>query len=218
MRSAVEDRAKDKIIEWSKLFSAREKIHRRYRSIWDIPLIKKRSALLKDILKDGMSILDVGAGSKGMKEEIERAGVHITYRSMDTDRNIEHDFYDIADIYEVFDCITLFEVIEHLSFPDGFELLKRLRARLNENGILILSTPNIFTPGRFMRDTTHKTFYAYDELCGLLDLAGYKIKKVYRSYNDAIHRYLLKVYLFGFLFRFFGIDYAYSIFIVAEKA
>ena len=214
----MEDRAENKAIKWSKLFSAREKIHKRYRSIWDVPLIKNRSALLKRILKDDMKLLDVGAGMKGMEEEIERAGIHVTYRSMDTDRGIEHDFYEVDDIHEIFDCITLFEVIEHLSFPDGFELLKRLRARLNENGILILSTPNIFTPGRFMRDTTHKTFYAYDELCGLLDLTGYKIKKVYRSYNDAIHRYLLKVYLFGFLFRFFGIDYSYSIFIVAEKA
>jgi hypothetical protein len=68
-----------------------------------------------------------------------------------------------------------------------------------------------------MRDATHQTFYAYDELCGLLNIAGFEIKEVNRSYNDAFHRYLLKVFFFGWLFRFLGIDYAYSIFVAGEK-
>jgi len=203
--------------EWSSLFSYRDKIHKRYSEVWDIPLVKKRSHLLKGMLRDGMTLLDIGAGMKGMKAEIANLGIRLTYKSMDVDRSNPHDYYDVESISERFDAIIMFEVIEHMSLQEGLDLMKKLYSIMNEKGIIILSTPNIFNPGRYMRDATHKTFYAYDELCGLLNITGFNIKEVYRSYNDAIHRYFLKVYMLGWLFRFLGIDYAYSIFVVGEK-
>ncbi|HEY3275923.1 MAG TPA: methyltransferase domain-containing protein [Syntrophorhabdaceae bacterium] len=203
--------------EWSKLFAYRDKIHGRYRDIWDVPRVKKRSHLLARYLKDGMRVLDVGAGMKGMKGEIEKLGMRVTYKSMDIDRGNAHDYYDLADINEKFDAVIMFEVIEHLDLEGGLALLRRLHDILGPKGIIILSTPNIFNPSRYMRDATHRTFYGYDELCGLLMLAGFGIKDVYRSFNDAIHRYVLKVYVLGFLFRLLTIDYAISIFAVGEK-
>ena len=203
--------------EWSSLFSYRDKIHKRYSEVWDIPLVKKRSHLLKGMLRDGMTLLDIGAGTKGMKAEIANLGIRLTYKSMDVDRSNPHDYYDVESISERFDAIIMFEVIEHMSLQEGLDLMKKLYSIMNEKGIIILSTPNIFNPGRYMRDATHKTFYAYDELCGLLNITGFNIKEVYRSYNDAIHRYFLKVSMLGWLFRFLGIDYAYSIFVVGEK-
>lgn len=203
--------------EWSSLFSYRDRIHKRYREVWDVSLIKKRSHLLRDLLRDGMKLLDIGAGMKGMKSEIEDLGIRLTYKSMDVDRSNEHDYYDVTSIRETFDAIIMFEVIEHMPLQEGMELMKTLLSRLNNGGIIIVSTPNIFNPARYMRDATHQTFYAYDELCGLLNISGFEIKDVYRSYNDAFHRYLLKVYFLGWLFRFLGIDYAYSIFVVGMK-
>jgi 2-polyprenyl-3-methyl-5-hydroxy-6-metoxy-1,4-benzoquinol methylase len=203
--------------EWSKLFAYRDRIHKRYRDIWDVPLVKKRSPLLKQYLKDGMTVLDVGAGLRGMKNEIEKLGIKVEYKSMDIDRSNFHDFYDIADIREKFDAVIMFEVIEHLPLEDGLAFLKGLREITKEKGIIIISTPNIFNPSRYMRDATHKTFYGYDELCGLLNLAGFGIKDVYRSFNDAVHRYFLKVYILGFLFRVLTIDYALSVFVVGER-
>jgi 2-polyprenyl-3-methyl-5-hydroxy-6-metoxy-1,4-benzoquinol methylase len=141
----------------------------------------------------------------------------LTYKSMDVDRSNPHDYYDVESITEQFDAIIMFEVIEHLSLQEGIELMNKLYNRLNNGGIIIVSTPNIFNPARYMRDATHQTFYAYDELCGLFSIAGFDVKEVYRSYNDAFHRYLLKVYILGWLFRVLGIDYAYSIFVVGEK-
>lgn len=203
--------------EWSSLFSYRDRIHKRYREVWDVSLIKKRSHLLRDLLRDGMKLLDIGAGMKGMKSEIEDLGIRLTYKSMDVDRSNQHDYYDVTSIRETFDAIIMFEVIEHMPLQEGMELMKTLFSRLNNGGIIIVSTPNIFNPARYMRDATHQTFYAYDELCGLLNISGFEIKDVYRSYNDAFHRYLLKVYFLGWLFRFLGIDYAYSIFVVGMK-
>ena len=157
--------------EWSKLFAYRDKIHKKYREIWDVPLVKKRSHLLKNHLKNGMTVLDVGAGMKGMKDEIAGLGINVTYKSMDIDRGNEHDFYDVADINEKFDAIIMFEVIEHLDLEGGLQFLKALSEKVKKNGIIIISTPNIFNPSRYMRDSTHRTFYGYDELCGLLNLA-----------------------------------------------
>lgn len=203
--------------EWSKVFAYRDMIHRRYRVVWDIPLAKKRSSILRPLLKDRMSLLDVGAGARGMKEEIERMGINLIYKSMDIDRSNRHDFYDISEIKEDFDAILLFEVIEHLSLSEGLELLKKLYSITKGQGLIVVSTPNIFNPSRFMRDATHKTFYAYDELCGIMNLAGYEIKELYRSFNDAVHRYFFKVYLLGWLFRTLGIDYGNSIFAIGQK-
>jgi len=203
--------------EWSNLFSYRDRIHKTFSDVWDIPLIKKRSHLLKNVVRNGMSILDIGAGMKGVKAEVEGLGIRLTYKSMDVDRSNEHDYYDLSSINERFDAIVMFEVIEHMSLQDGLEMLKKLYALLDKQGVIVLSTPNIFNPSRYMRDATHQTFYAYDELCGLLNIAGFEIRNVYRSYNDAFHRYLFKVYVLGWLFRTLGIDYAYSIFVVGEK-
>ncbi|MDR2018052.1 MAG: class I SAM-dependent methyltransferase [Syntrophobacterales bacterium] len=203
--------------EWSKLFSYRYRIHKKYKEIWEVPLVKKRSILLKRYLKDGMAVLDAGAGMKGIKDEIADLGIHVTYKSMDIDRSNEHDFYDVADIHEKFDAIIMFEVIEHLDLENGLQFLKGLSEKVKDKGIIIVSTPNIFNPSRYMRDSTHKIFYGYDELCGLLNLAGFGIKDVCRSFNDAIHRYILKVHILGWLFRVLSIDYALSVFVVGEK-
>ncbi len=203
--------------DWSKVFEARERIHRRYREVWDIPLLKKRSVLLGRMIRDGMTVLDVGAGKKGVAEELGKLGIKAAYKSMDVDRNGDHDFFSLDEITGEYDAIVMFEVIEHMGLEEGLHLLKRLLGHTREGGILLLSTPNIFMPGRYMRDATHKTFYAYDELCGLMEMAGFRVEELYRSYNDAFHRYVLKVYALGFLFRLLSIDYAYSIFAVGRK-
>lgn len=204
-------------IEWSRLFGYKRAIHKRFKSVWDIPLLKKRSDLLKRILKDGMSLLDVGAGMRGMEEEIAKLGFNVEYKSMDVDRSNRHDYYDVGEISQRFDVVGLFEVIEHVSLEEGLRLLKGLSEVTREGGMIIISTPNIFNPARFMRDSTHRTFYSYEELCGLMNMAGFEIDGLFRSYNDAFHRYILKVHLFGFLFRFLSIDYANSIYAVGRK-
>lgn len=115
---------KDTVLEWSKIFEFRELIHKRYKDVWHIPLIKRRSVLFKRFLRDGMRVLDVGAGFRGAENEIKKLGISIDYKSMDIDKSIYHDYYDLSDIKEDFDAILLFEVIEHLSLEDGINLLK----------------------------------------------------------------------------------------------
>jgi len=204
-------------ISWSKLFEYRDQIHQKYREIWDLKILQKRFPLILNTLHEGEKVLDVGASNRNLLDRLKRCYPNLTYKSMDVDREHYHDYYSLEEIHESFDAVFLFEVIEHLPLEEGVQLLKRLYQLLNGGGRLILTTPNIFNPSRFWRDATHKTAYCYDELGGLLMAQGFHIREMYRTYSDALHRYLFRIYVMAPLHRYLGIDFAKSILVVAEK-
>jgi len=168
-------------------------------------------------IRNGEKILDIGASNRDLEERLKRYYPNLTYKSMDVDKQQRHDFYSLEEIREAFDVVLMFEVIEHLELEEGVALLKRSYDLLNEGGRLILTTPNVFNPGRFWRDATHRVAYCYDELGGLLLAQGFSITGMYRTYNDVFHRYFFRVYVMAPVHRYLGIDFAKSILIVAEK-
>ncbi|MGB9629373.1 MAG: methyltransferase domain-containing protein [Thermodesulfobacteriota bacterium] len=205
------------IISWSRLFKYRDQIHQDYPEIWDIKILRKRFPLILQVIRDGEKILDIGASNRDIERRLKSHYPNLIYKSMDVDQEKFHDFYHLDEIQESFDVILLFEVIEHLDLREGVELLGRIFDFLNKGGRLILSTPNVFNPSRFWRDATHRVAYCYDELGGLLLAQGFHIKAIYRTYNDAFHKYFFRVYIMTPLHRYLGIDYAKSILILAEK-
>lgn len=204
-------------ISWSKLFEYRGKIHQKYPDIWDLKILRKRFPLMINTIQDGEKVLDIGASNRNLQERLKRHFPKLIYKSMDIDREQFHDFYSLDEIQESFDIVFLFEVIEHLDLEEGILLLKKIYHLLRDGGRLILTTPNIFNPTRFWRDATHQVAYCYDELGGILLAQGFHIKAMYRTYNDAFHRYLLRVYVMSYLHRYLGIDFAKSLLVVAEK-
>lgn len=204
-------------ISWSKLFEYRGHIHQRYRDIWDIKILRNRFPLMVKTIRDGEKVLDIGASTRDLEGRLKRHHPNLIYKSMDIDREQFHDFYSLEEIQESFDVVFLFEVIEHLGLEEGVQLLKRVYHLLNEGGRLILTTPNVFNPSRFWRDATHKVAYCYDELGGLLLAQGFQIRAMYRTYNDAFHRYLFRLYVMAPLHRYLCIDFAKSILVIAEK-
>ena len=204
-------------ISWSKLFDHRSEVHREYHDIWDLKILQKRFPLMLKTIQDGEKVLDIGASNRNLQERLKRHYPNLIYKSMDIDREQFHDYYSLEEIQESFDMVFLFEVIEHLSLEEGVQLLKKLYHLLNEGGRLILTTPNVFNPSRFWRDATHKVAYCYDEIGGLLMAQGFHIREMYRTYNDAFHRYFFRVYVMAPLHRYLGIDFANSILVVAEK-
>ena len=207
----------DEGISWSHLFEFRDQIHRTYPEIWDLKILRKRFPLMVKTIQDGEKILDIGASNRNLEQRLRRHFPRLIYKSMDIDREQFHDFYTLEEIQESFDAIFLFEVIEHLCLGEGVRLLKRVYDLLDQEGRLILTTPNIFNPSRFWRDATHQVAYCYDELGGLLLAQGFQIKAMYRTYSDAYHRYLFRLYVMAPLHRYLGIDFAKSILVVAEK-
>ena len=168
-------------------------------------------------IRDGEKVLDIGASNRNLEGRLKRYYPNLIYKTMDVDREQSHDFYSLEEIREFFDVVFLFEVIEHLDLEEGLKLLKKAYDLLNEGGRLILTTPNVFNPSRFWRDATHKVAYCYDELGGLLLSQGFQIKIMYRTYSDAFHRYLFRLYIMAPLHRYLGIDFAKSILVIAEK-
>jgi SAM-dependent methyltransferase len=202
---------------WSKIFKYRDRIHQRYHDVWDLKILRKRFPLILKNIQDGEKVLDIGASNRNLQERLRRHFPKLIYKSMDVDREQVHDFYSLEEIQETFDVVFLFEVIEHLSLEEGVRLLKKAYDLLNEGGRLILTTPNVFNPSRFWRDATHKVAYCYDELGGLLLAQGFQIKAMYRTYSDAFHRYLFRLYIMAPLHRYLGVDFAKSILVIAEK-
>jgi len=204
-------------ISWSKLFTYRDQIHGRYPEIWDLKILRKRFPLILENIRDGEKILDIGASNRNLEERLKRHYPNLIYKSMDVDREQVHDFYSLEEIQETFDVVFLFEVIEHLELEEGLNVLEKVYGLLHGGGRLILTTPNVFNPSRFWRDATHKVAYCYDELGGLLLAQGFQIRAMYRTYSDAFHRYLFRLYFMAPLHRYLGVDFAKSILVIAEK-
>ena len=204
-------------VSWSKLFTYRDEIHGRYPEIWDLKILRKRFPLMLENIRDGEKILDIGASNRNLEERLKRHYPNLIYKSMDVDRGQVHDFYSLEEIQETFDVVFLFEVIEHLELEEGLNVLEKVYGLLHGGGRLILTTPNVFNPSRFWRDATHKVAYCYDELGGLLLAQGFQIKAMYRTYSDAFHRYLFRLYVMAPLHRYLGVDFAKSILVIAEK-
>jgi SAM-dependent methyltransferase len=205
------------MIDWTELINCRDKIHKRYSKIWALKLIKRPSWLLKRHLRPGMRILDVGASDKRMQKRVKDLYPDILYESMDIDRTIPHDYYSLDEIDEQFDLIILFEVIEHLELDQGVELLSRLKELLVDGGQLIISTPNIYNPGRFWIDATHKTAYSYEELGGIVLSQGFEVLRIYRAFHASFLKYFFRRTLFYPLHRILNVDFAKSIVVLASK-
>ncbi len=201
---------------WAKFYSYRIEIRKSYPSVYDLKIKKKILDVIIEELKEGNKILDVGAYNKNLDGKIIDKFSSISYKTMDIDKAQPHDYYSLNEISESFDMIILSEVIEHLEFGEGISLLKRLLELLNNNGKIIVSTPNLHHPNRYW-DSDHKTPYRYDEIGGALLLTGYKVDKIFRTYNDQFLRRFFRVYVASHLHKYLDIDFAKSIIVVASK-
>ena len=205
------------MFSWDHFYQYRKKIRNQFPEFWRLRVIKKPLEILREEIRPHQSILDVGAGNRGIGEKIKKALAIENYKSMDVDRSQAQDYYSFDEIEACFDAVLLFEVIEHLDFKDGVDLIKAIYSLLSPGGKLFLTTPNLYHPNRYWEDCQHKTPYRYDELGGLLSASGFDIKAVYRVYNDAFIRRVFRIHVAVYLHRYLNIDFAPSILLVAQK-
>jgi len=197
-----------KLDSWSELYRHRQTVRQRYPNIWTVPLVKKETDRLFALVSTGMRVLEVGAGDRRFGRRLQARYPDIDYRSFDIDRGTEQDYYRLEDVAGTFDCIYAFELIEHLAPEDGLVLLLQLHGLLRTGGRLLLGTPNLYHPHRYWGDITHKTPYKYEELGGLMMMAGFDIPDVFRIYNDALLRRWFRVHVGVLLHRYLDIDFA----------
>lgn len=200
---------------WSDLYRHRQTVKRQYPTIWSVPLVKKELDCLLPIVSDGARVLEMGAGDRRFGKRLKSLRPRIDYCSFDIDRNTEQDYYSLDQIDGSFDCIYAFELIEHLDPDAGLALLRAARSLLRPGGRLLLGTPNLYHPHRYWGDITHKTPYKYEELGGLMLLAGFESPRVFRLYNDAWLRRWFRLHIGILLHRYLNIDFAGTILIDA---
>jgi len=207
---------------WSHLYKRRREVYKTYPDFWKLRIKKKVVQVIEETIiglkTDGteLNALDVGSNDRVMGEKIKKLYPGFNYESMDIDREQYHDHYDLNEIKKKFHLVFSFEVIEHLVFEDGIEMLSKMYDLLLPGGKLIISTPNVFHPNRYW-EYSHKVSYRYDEMGGILLSLGFKLDSIYRIYNDAFLKRLFRLWVAAPLHQYLCVDFAKSILLVAEK-
>jgi SAM-dependent methyltransferase len=205
------------MMNWGEQIRWRERVHEQYPEIWDLKIAKKRLPIILQYLKDGQSVLEIGAHNRDLEKRIQKRFPHVIYKSMDIDPTYRHDYASLEEIREGFDMVLLFEVIEHLGLEEGGEMVRQINKILNPGGRAILTTPNIYKPGQYWKDASHRTPYHHAELGGLFLREQFELEEVRRVFSEPFIPFVLKAYLLSFLFRFMGVDFSKSILLVARK-
>lgn len=144
------------------------------------------------LIRTGNRLLDVGVGSGGfmrlvMDSFLEIKGVEIAPDQLAAMAPLLQQHITTVDIQKgrlgfpdsYFDCVTLFDVLEHLTRPyDALEELKRV---LKPGGSIILTTPNLRSISRLVKgkkwigtyDPTHKWLFDSRSLRFLLERSGF---------------------------------------------
>jgi hypothetical protein len=97
-------------------------------------------------------------------------------------------------------------------------MVEKIHGILNPGGRVIVTTPNVCTPGQYWKDASHRTPFHYEELGALFLGQRFELAELRRLVREPLIGYFLKAYLLQPLFRFLGIDFSKSILLVARKA
>jgi SAM-dependent methyltransferase len=200
-------------VPWCGLYEKRREVNARYGSVFRLPTVRRAARLAESYLAPGIRILEVGPGTNPRGKRLAARVADATAVGVDPDGG---DFRSLDEVEGTFGLALLLEVIEHLSLAESIDLLRGIHDRLEPGGALIVSTPNVFCPGRFLRDATHVTPFAYDELGGVLLLAGFEVESLFRVVPGHLFRRIGKT-LISPLGRALGIDHAPSIAAVALR-
>ncbi len=203
--------------EWLRFQRRKDEVHRLHRSVWDIPVLRKRGLLLEGLVRPGARVLDFGAADRGWESKVRAIAPDAEYRSLDADRSTRQDFYRLEDVRGAYDLILMIEVIEHLSFADGLALLPRLRDVLVPGGRLLLTTPNAAHPIQYWRDPTHRTCWHHESLGAALLEAGFTDLRFFRVHHAKLPAFLLVRALARVSIRWLGIDFAGTIAVSAAR-
>ena len=183
--------------------------------ISDVGRPSEAHKLLLEYILSAKSVLDFGAGSLLFKKMAVHNGFKGFYKTLDIGKDASYDYKDISEIQEKFDLILCLEVIEHIPLEEFLQLAGSFKNRLNVNGKLIITTPNIHHINHFWKtDITHIRPYPYTDLCAILDSYGYKNVRIYRFAwrTCGFFKFLVK----RILTRILEVDYATNICVIAE--
>lgn len=184
-----------------------------YRAVWRDIYYYRFLPLLKDRDKDE-AILELGCGPgyflEFLKEQgfTNAKGVDISKEQVEVARQRGVDA-KVADIFEFldssqdnFDVIIAIDFIEHFTREELLRLFSKIYQMLNDNGLLVLQTPNgmgLFSGQVVYGDLTHLTIFNPGSLEQILKLWGFHNFKFYETspiavnYKGKVRLYLWKL-------------------------
>ncbi len=205
--------------------------------------IKNKEELLGSLIKSTDSVLDVGFWGQGVSFGDEN-WPHNLLKNYSDDvygLDIEFDeslisdksryFKQSAESFELgkkFDIIFAGDLIEHLSNPGLF--LQCSKKHLNDNGVLIITTPNAFNlfvlAGKIMNDepvvnSDHTCYFNFKTIKTLLSKNEWSVKDRAYVYSLGVkHKESLKKKFLNFIYKVLSIfthKYYETMVIVAVK-
>jgi SAM-dependent methyltransferase len=199
---------------WSELNDRRREVRERWPSIWRLPVIPRAARHAAARVRPGDRVLDVGASDGRFGRKLPEG---VCYEALDVDPRVPADHRSLSSVESAsMDVVTCFETIEHLSLDEAFDLLRGIARVLRPGAVLFLSTPNVHHPWSYLRSATHRTPFCYDELGGLLVLAGLSVERLFRCHNESLLKRLLRPLALPFHFAL-GVDYAKGILAEARR-
>ncbi len=202
---------------WSRIHARRRALEARWPTVFHLPLVRRASDVVLATVRPGDRVLEVGAGDRRLGPRIEAAAPGALYRSADPDPAHPHDWPSVDLAEGPFDVVVSLELVEHLPPEDGLALLRRAHALLAPGGRIVLSTPDVFTPGRWHRDAGHRTPFTPWELGAFAEEAGFAEVDLRRAWNGSLLERIARRALLGWLHRFLGVDYAASVVVTARR-
>jgi hypothetical protein len=187
---------------------------------WRTDGLSEIEACYLEAIRDRESILDVGAGDLRVKEKMIRAGYGGVYHTMDIASEYHHTYNSLDQVDRKYAAIICLDVIEHMTLADGMQMLARFMELLDDDGVVVLQTPNakcIRNPMAW--DMTHLHVYNLPDLWAHFksfgfEAIGYRVwfVKERPSVIDRFRMLLTRVAVA----RIIGADYADNISIIAR--
>jgi SAM-dependent methyltransferase len=215
----VNRNAETNTINWSEVNHWRLQFRKKLPSIHKLPVQPSIEHWIIDRIADSndrVTVLDLGAGSRGLYNKLAPVHDRIEYRSQDVDRSTFQDYYDTAEITGQFDIVTSSEVIEHLAAAEKIGFIDEMYRLTKPGGWLALATPNANHPTIFWRDFTHVMPMHYLDLAGLVARAGYGDVGIYRLTKMNLRKRIAAWY-YRPLLKLLHCDFAQSILAVGRK-
>jgi len=203
-------------ISWLGFHKCRIAFLERWPTTWHL---RTERGFFEPILTRGNSIksvLDVGATSREWEPTIRRCWPGVDYKSLDIDRESKQDFYSFQDVDRCFDLVTLTEVLEHVTPATALALLADCAAACKPGGLMLVSVPNVLTPGCQL-EFTHQTAYSYWDLAGVLAWTGFEVIDGWRFFPTNLKRRFLHKYLLYPVHRAMQIDFCRSVVMLGRR-
>jgi SAM-dependent methyltransferase len=203
-------------VSWLQFARKRVSAGARWSSIWKLRTVRMMHDLASEHGVPVKSVLDVGATDRVHESLVRQRWPGVDYRSFDIDRTNRHDYHDFAEVDRQFDLVTLIEVLEHVPPKIAVELMAQCAKACRPGGHLLVSVPNVYTPG-MQHEWTHVSALHYLDILGLLTWSGLEVVDAARVYMaSGMHR-LVHQYVMYPVHRLLGVDYAQSVVALGRK-